>query len=61
MVGRVKQGGLAIVPLMLYFNERNKAKLQIALAKGKKLHNKRETLKRKTAEREAQAAMKQRY
>jgi len=59
--GKVNQVGLAIVPLMLYFNERNKAKLQIALAKGKKLHDKRETLKRKTAEREAQAAMKHRY
>ena len=60
-LGKVKQEGLAIVPLMLYFNEKNRAKLQIALAKGKKLHDKRETLKRKTAEREARAAMKQRY
>jgi len=59
--GKVNQVGLAIVPLMLYFNEKNLAKLQIALAKGKKLHDKRETLKRKTAEREAQAAMKHRY
>jgi len=59
--GKMKQEGLAIAPLMLYFNERNKAKLQIALAKGKKLHDKRETLKRKTAEREAKAAMKHRY
>ncbi|NPA29494.1 MAG: SsrA-binding protein SmpB [Epsilonproteobacteria bacterium] len=59
--GRVKQEGLAIVPLMLYFNEKNRAKLQIALAKGKKLYDKRETLKRKTAEREAQRAMKLRY
>jgi len=59
--GRLKQEGLAIVPLMLYFNEKNRAKLQIALAKGKKLHDKRETLKRKTAEREAEAAMKYSY
>ena len=57
-IGRIKREGLAIVPLMLYFNERNKAKLQIALAKGKKEHDKRETLKRKTAEREAKSAMK---
>jgi len=35
--GKSKQEGLAIVPLMLYFNEKNRAKLQIALAKGKKL------------------------
>jgi len=59
--GRLKQEGLAIVPLMLYFDDRNRAKLQIALAKGKKLHDKRETLKRKTAEREAQMAMKRAY
>jgi SsrA-binding protein len=45
---------------MLYFNERNRAKLSIALAKGKKLHDKRETLKRRTMEREAAQAMKER-
>lgn len=47
-----------IVPLMLYFNERNLAKVSIAVAKGKNLHDKRETLKRRTQLREAQQAMK---
>jgi SsrA-binding protein len=55
---QVHKEGLAIVPLKLYFNERNLAKVSIALAKGKKLHDKRETLKRRTQEREAQQAMK---
>ncbi len=48
------------MPLKLYFNARNLAKVQIALARGKKLHDKRETLKRRTMEREAQKAMKER-
>ena len=60
LYGKVSQEGYTIVPLKIYFNERNIAKVQIALAKGKKLHDKRETLKRRTLEREAQIAMKNR-
>ena len=60
LYGKVNKEGLTIVPLMLYFNERNRAKLSIALAKGKKLHDKRETLKRRTLDREAAQAMKNR-
>lgn len=41
----VKASGLTIVPLNLFINERGLAKLQIALAKGKKLYDKREVLK----------------
>lgn len=55
---KVAQDGLSIVPLSMYFNHKNIAKIQIALAKGKKLHDKRDTLKKKQAERETQAAMK---
>jgi SsrA-binding protein len=55
---KVQKDGLTIVPLMLYFNERNFAKVSIAVAKGKQLHDKRETLKRRTQLREAQQAMK---
>jgi len=54
----VSKDGNTIVPLMLYFNERNLAKVSIAVAKGKNLHDKRETLKRRTQLREAQQAMK---
>ncbi len=53
-----KQQGLAIVPLKLYFNKKNLCKVQIALAKGKKLHDKRQSLKEKTMAREAKQAMK---
>ena len=55
---KVQKDGLTIVPLMIYFNERNFAKVSIAVAKGKQLHDKRETLKRRTQLREAQQAMK---
>lgn len=41
----VKQSGLTIVPLRLFINDRGLAKLQIALAKGKKVYDKRETIK----------------
>ncbi|HET8838738.1 MAG TPA: SsrA-binding protein SmpB [Flavobacteriaceae bacterium] len=41
----VRNTGLTIVPLRLFINERGLAKMQIALAKGKKLHDKRETIK----------------
>ncbi|WP_420573164.1 SsrA-binding protein SmpB [Kordia sp.] len=42
---QVKNSGLTIVPLRLFLNEKGLAKLSIALAKGKKLHDKRETIK----------------
>ncbi|WP_051321500.1 SsrA-binding protein SmpB [Chrysiogenes arsenatis] len=52
-----QQMGLAIVPVKMYFKQ-GKVKLEIALAKGKKLHDKRESLKKKSAEREVQQALK---
>jgi SsrA-binding protein len=48
----VEREGMTIVPLKLYFNEKGRAKLEIALARGKKLHDKRETLKKRSWERE---------
>ncbi len=54
------QENLTIVPLMLYFNEKNKAKISIALARGKKLYDKRADLKAKTLDREAKQNIKQR-
>ncbi len=45
---KVEKEGYTIIPLSIYFNKRNLAKVSIALAKGKQLHDKRETLKRKT-------------
>ncbi len=57
-VGRSKERGLTMVPLRVYFAERGKAKCVIALCKGKKLHDKRETLKKADAGREIDRVMK---
>ena len=43
----IEREGMTIVPLKLYFNERGRAKLEIALGRGKKLHDKRETEKQR--------------
>ena len=48
----VEREGMTIVPLKLYFNERGRAKVELALARGKKLHDKRETLKKRSWDRE---------
>ncbi len=45
LIGAVQKDGQTIIPLKLYLNDDGKAKLEIALAKGKKLHDKRETQK----------------
>jgi len=50
--------GLAIVPLSLYINEQGLAKLEIALARGKKEHDKRDTTAKKDADRKIQQAVK---
>ena len=48
----VEREGMTIVPLKLYFNEKGRAKIEVALARGKKLHDKRETLKKRSWDRE---------
>ncbi len=58
LYSKVTKDGITIVALKLYFNERNKIKLQIATAQGKKLHDKREDLKIKDLKRETQIALK---
>ena len=52
LAGAVEREGMTIVPLKLYFNARGRAKVEIALARGKKLHDKRETEKKRSWERE---------
>ena len=56
MIGAVEQRGLTLVPLELYF-KKGRAKVALALGKGKKQHDKRETLKRKAVEREVARAV----
>jgi SsrA-binding protein len=52
LAGAVEREGMTIIPLRIYFNEKGRAKIAIALGKGKKLHDKRETLKKRSWERE---------
>lgn len=59
LLGSVSVQGLSIVPLSLYFNHKNKLKAQIALVKGKKLYDKRESLKKKQQLKDAQISLKE--
>lgn len=59
LIGAVEQKGLTLVPLDLHFT-RGRAKVTLALGRGKKLHDKREDLKRRIADREAARAMSRR-
>jgi SsrA-binding protein len=53
-----KEKGYTIVPLRLFFNEKNFVKLEIGLGKGKKLHDKRETIKQRDTDRELKRYIK---
>jgi SsrA-binding protein len=59
LIGAVEREGMTLVPLKLYFNEKGRAKIELALAKGKKLHDKRETEKKRDWDREKGRLMRQ--
>ena len=54
MIGKIQGKGLTLIPLKLYFRS-GKAKVEVALAKGKKLYDKRETIRERDEERESSA------
>lgn len=56
--GKLKDQGLTIIPLRLFINEKGLAKLEIALAKGKKLYDKRDDIKKRDIERETSRRLK---
>lgn len=58
--GQVAQKGFTLVPLKVYFNERGFAKIELALCKGKKLYDKRESIKRRETDLEVRRVMKNR-
>ena len=58
---KVRERGLALVPLSLYFNEDSRVKVELALARGKKLHDKRQAMADRDAKRDIERAMKERY
>ena len=59
LLGAIQREGMTIVPLKLYFNDRGRAKLELALAKGKKLHDKRETEKQRDWQRDKARLMRE--
>jgi len=52
LIGAVQREGMTLVPLKIYFNDRGRAKLELALGRGKKLHDKRETEKKRDWDRQ---------
>ena len=58
--GAVAREGMTLVPLSIYFNAKGKAKIELALARGKKVHDKRETIKERDWKREQGRVMRNR-
>lgn len=58
MFKAVEKEGFTLVPLSIYFNDRNIAKMQVAIVKGKKLYDKRDDLKEKSIKRDIERALK---
>ena len=58
LLGKTQQQGLTLIPLRMYFSKRGLAKVELGLAKGKKQHDRRETIKTREASREMERAMK---
>ncbi len=58
LMGKLKEKGLTMIPLKIYFNERSIAKLELGLARGKKMHDKRAALKERDVKRDLQRQYK---
>lgn len=57
---KTQERGFALVPLQIYFNEDSRVKVELALARGKKLYDKRKTIAQKDAQRDIERALKER-
>lgn len=58
LIGNLRRGGVTLIPLSLYFNERGRAKVQIALASGKRKYDKRQAEKERDWKRNKQRLMR---
>jgi SsrA-binding protein len=58
LIGATQREGFTLIPLKIYFNERGRAKVELGLGRGKKLHDKRETEKQRTWNRERARLMR---
>ena len=61
LMGEVKQQGCALIPLSIYFNSQGRAKMQVGLCKGKKLYDKREADAQKSAQRDIERAIRDKF
>ncbi|MCP4383226.1 MAG: SsrA-binding protein SmpB [Hyphomicrobiales bacterium] len=59
LAGAVQRDGMTVVPLKIYFNDQGRAKIELALARGKQLHDKRETAKKRDWGREKARLMRE--
>jgi SsrA-binding protein len=59
LIGATQREGFTVIPLKIYFNERGRAKVELGLGRGKKLHDKRETEKERTWNRERARLMRE--
>lgn len=60
LLGAVERKGMTLVPLSIYFNARGRAKVELALAKGKQAHDKRQTIKERDWKRDKARIMRER-
>ena len=58
MIGAVERKGMTLIPLSIYFNARGRAKVELALAKGKQTHDKRQTIKERDWQRDKARLMR---
>jgi SsrA-binding protein len=58
LIGATQREGFTVIPLKIYFNERGRAKVELGLGRGKKLHDKRETEKKRSWDRERARVMR---
>lgn len=60
LIGKLHEKGIALIPLKIYFIDNGKAKIELGLARGKKLYDKRASLKEKQSSREMERAIRRR-
>jgi SsrA-binding protein len=58
LIGKLKEKGLALIPLKIYFIENGKAKVELGLARGKKQYDKRASIKERESDRDLQRVMR---
>jgi SsrA-binding protein len=61
LIGTIAQKGVTLVPLSIYFNDKNKVKVEIGICKHKKIHGKKETIKERDIERQTRRELKGGY